>query len=212
MKSLVRLFWIPVLAIGALMIVGAVVKTNTSMEWGAIDLIKAATECKQGKAAIDEYQAKLKIYSEALNLWNNNRFLKEEDFKTILKIKSDPKALPEQKAIEQKLIDQSAVIEQELADLQNKPKPSEYEKKRLIELTTRARSVETLIKNESGALKVELDNWSSKRRDDLIASCKVTVAQVAKKKGCSVIFLSTVAVYAKNDLTEDVILEMNKKK
>jgi Skp family chaperone for outer membrane proteins len=212
MKSLVRWLWIPALAIGALMIVGAVEQTNTSMEWGSVDLIKAATECKQGKAAIDEYQAKLQIYSEALNTWNNNRFLKEEEFQTILKIKTDPKATPEQKVLIQKLIDQSAVIDQELADLQNKPKPSEYEKKRLLELTTRARNAETLIKNESGALKVELDNWSAKRRDDLIASCKVTVAQVAKKKSCSVIFLSTIAVYAKNDLTEDVILEMNKKK
>lgn len=98
----------------------------------------------------------------------------------------------------------------ELRALQQKADPNADDKARLSALTAQQQAshqaLQALSESYNEQFKTEADKVTAQFTD----SVKHAIAAVAKDKGLSIVFDSTVAVYTANDISDEVIKRLNK--
>ena len=95
-------------------------------------------------------------------------------------------------------------------ELQNPP--SADEQKALEEFRNRQASTGDLLQEWQKEFQQELEQLDSKVGQDLEKNVRDAIQEVGKKQGYSVVYASTVAPYAANDITDEVVKAVNKTK
>ena len=98
----------------------------------------------------------------------------------------------------------------ELRTLQNVATPNDQQRARLAELTAGQRKGMEVLVAVRGEYRQRLEGRQKELSDKITADMRTAIAKVAKDKNVGMVFDGAVAVYSANDITADVIKELNK--
>jgi Skp family chaperone for outer membrane proteins len=99
---------------------------------------------------------------------------------------------------------------QELAGLQQKASLTDADKARLTTLTAEQQAGKQAIQQVHDEYMDLIKKQQDKVAGDFTALVKSAIAEVAKDRGLSIVFDSTLAIYCANDITDDVLKKLNK--
>jgi Skp family chaperone for outer membrane proteins len=97
-------------------------------------------------------------------------------------------------------------------ELSTKPNLTAEERTLLQEYASRSAAIEQVAGQWLDEFRQEMRGWAEQRKADTLKKAKAAAQQVAKAQGFSLVFDSSVAVYAANDLTDEALKTMNANK
>jgi len=100
----------------------------------------------------------------------------------------------------------------ELATLQQKTSPTDDDKARLTVLTGEQQNGQAALQTIADSFKQQLSDQDQQQSTQLESDVRAAVASVAEQKGLAVVFDSSLAIYASNDVTAQVISKLNSDK
>ncbi len=98
----------------------------------------------------------------------------------------------------------------ELATLQNTISPNDAQKARLAELTEARRKGVEVFTKLTAAYRQQIDERRDKVGQKIVDEVRAAIVKVAKAKNLALVLDGSVALYAANDITADVLAELNK--
>ena len=180
--------------------------------FGSVDLQKCAQESKGRQDSEDQLRAFAAGLDKSLQRLSgsSSRFLEETEIRELSALyEKDPASDADKKRI-QELEAKGDSSGAELSRLQQVATPTDADKKRFTDLTAQQQKGD-------GILQAVRETYSSRlqaRREDLsnkyTALIRDAVGKIAKDKGLTVVFDSQFALYTANDITADVIKQLNK--
>lgn len=180
--------------------------------FGSVDLQKCLQESKgrqQGEDQLRAFQQGLQSALQRL-AGSSSRFLDEAEIREMAALYEKENATDGDKKRIQALEAKGDVSSAEVAKLQQVPTPNDAEKKRFDELNTINQKGESVIQGLKDTYTARLNA----RREELLVQVtdkvREAVGKIAKDKGLTVVFDAQVALYTANDITPDVIKQLNK--
>ena len=98
----------------------------------------------------------------------------------------------------------------ELATLQNTISPNDAQKARLAELTEARRKGVEVFTKLTATYRQQIDERRDKVGQKIVDEVRAAIVKVAKAKNLALVLDGSVALYAANDITGDVLAELNK--
>ncbi|MBC8101488.1 MAG: OmpH family outer membrane protein [Cytophagales bacterium] len=189
-------------------------KTNTPAApvFASVDLQKCSQESKARQVSEDELRGMAQSLDRSLQrlAGSSSRFLTDVEVRELAALYEKPQPTEPDKKRAQELETKGDAGSAELSRLQQVATPSDADKKRFTELTEQQQ-------RGDGVLQSVKETYSSRlqaKREELsmkyLAQIRETVAKVAKEKNFTVVFDAQFALYTANDITADVIKQLNK--
>lgn len=98
----------------------------------------------------------------------------------------------------------------QLVSLQNTANLNDTQRKQLTDLTESQQRGEQSMKAVADGLRERLEQRDVQNINKILLDIKGVIGKVAQEKGLTVVFDSKVAVYTANDITADVVKQLNK--
>lgn len=98
----------------------------------------------------------------------------------------------------------------EMATLQNTISPNDAQKARLGELTEARRKGVDVMQKLAATYRQQIDDRRDKVGQKIVDEVRAAIVKVAKAKNLVLVLDGSVALYAANDITGDVLAELNK--
>lgn len=110
------------------------------------------------------------------------------------------------------LENESSHDSQELATLQQKPQAqlTDEDKARMTALTSEHQAGQQALQEINDEYQDQFNAQRDKVTGDFADQIRTVIGQIAKEKGISVVFDSSVAIYTTNDITDEVLARLNK--
>jgi Skp family chaperone for outer membrane proteins len=138
------------------------------------------------------------------------RFLTEDQIKTLAALYEKKSPAEADKKTISDLENQAAAKSADKRRLENTANPTDEQKKQYSDLTDAEQKGQQALKNLNDEFAKRVDARDVELSNKTVTSIKGIIAKVAQEKGISVVFDSKVAIYTANDLTADVIKQLNK--
>lgn len=197
---------------------GLAMAADQKQEFGTIDLEKAFDSYDKKVQLENDLAGEVAKVQKSFDLHKNNYLLTDDDFNQLSALATKDKPSDD----EQKKIDALKATEKQLelefTALQQKTAPTDTDKTRFNELNGRAEKVKTTLTDE---IKKKEDEFNKKRvslSQEIMTDVNTVVSTVAKEKNLSMVFNKsavgdqTLVIYSNNDITDEVIKRLNKKK
>jgi Skp family chaperone for outer membrane proteins len=98
----------------------------------------------------------------------------------------------------------------EMAQLQNTIEPNDAQKARLAELTEARRKGTEVFAKLTATYRQQIDDRRDRVGQKIVDEVRTAIVKVAKAKNLALVLDGSVALYAANDITADVLTELNK--
>jgi len=138
------------------------------------------------------------------------RFLAEADIRKLealyekkMPTEADKKAIAD-------LENQAASKSSDKRRLENTATPTDVEKKQFADLGDAEQKGNLVLKSLNDEFAKRVDARDVELSNKTVLSIKAIIAKVAQEKGISVVFDNKVAIYTANDITADVVKQLNK--
>lgn len=181
-------------------------------QFGVVDVRRVLSESKSNGTTSVELQVTQRNYAAILQRLDQGsaRFLTEAEINELATLyeKAKPTAV-EQKRISQ-LEEKGDQQKREMTALQNTPKPDEAQTARFTLLSDAFEKGRGSLRQLSQTLSARLEDKVRDAEQKSLVAVRVAVAKVAKAKGLAVVFTSDTVFYATNDITDEVVKEVNK--
>ena len=180
------------------------------LTFGSVDLGKLVAGYTKGQTPDQQLQSITQQYETLIKTQANSPMLSKADQTTlgVLLLKS-PRTSADDAQITA-LQTQSTSASQELTALQQKASPTPADKDRLTALTAQQQAGEQALEDAAADYKARLQSQQDTLSAAFSETLRTAIAAVARQKGLSVVFNSQVAVYSANDITPDVVKQLNK--
>jgi Skp family chaperone for outer membrane proteins len=181
----------------------------TGPVFASVDMSKIIDSYSKRATAEATFQQIQQQYTDIFKTQTANAMLDEDDQKTLgtLLLLGDS-ATPDQKQQIADLETQAGKASDQLANLQQEKDASDADKVQLQQLTQKQSAGQQALQDVADSYKQALDAKNKELSDEIASEIKAAVATVAKKQGITVVFDSSVAIYASNDLTQAVITNL----
>jgi len=189
---------------------GTTASINTSLSTiGSVDIQKVLAGYTKKAQSETDYEKVVDQYNNAFNAQKQNYMLSLTDQQTLGNLLlEDTPSTADQAQIKQ-LESQSQSDAAELAALQQKASPTDSDKVRLAALTQEQQASQQILQDIANNYKNLLDAKNQAASDVIAGDIKAAVATVAQEKGLTVVFDSSLAIYATNDVTDLVLTKLN---
>ena len=203
---------IAVAAFGIIALGGLVGFQGTSAKVGVVDSRKVISSSDLYRRSRETFQSATSTRQSILEFVNANRTMKKEDAQRFRDLSLKNLPTEAEKAELEKIKASALDGEKRKRDLELKNPPSADEQKALEEFRNRQASTGDLLQEWQKEFQQELEQLDSKVGQDLEKNVRDAIQEVGKKQGYSVVYASTVAPYAANDITDEVVKAVNKTK
>ncbi len=176
---------------------------------GSVDLQKVLTGYNKRESANDDLKAQADQYLAAFNLQKADNMLSETDQQSLSALLLKPTRTPADEAQITALQTRSQADASELTALQQKPNLTAIDTARLAALTKEQQAGAQALQDINTNYSQLIDQKNQQESDALLVLIKSAVAAVAQSKGLAVVFDSSVAIYAGNDVTQLVLDRLN---
>jgi Skp family chaperone for outer membrane proteins len=187
---------------------GASINTTLSTI-GSVDIQKLLAGYTKKAESESDYEKVVDQYNGAFNAQKANYMLAETDQQTLGTLLLKDNQTPADQAQIKQLEAQSQADAAELAALQQKASPTDADKVRLAALSQEQQASQQILQDVADNYKQQLDAKNQAASDVIAGDIKAAVAAVAQQKGLTVVFDSSLAIYATNDVTALVLAKLN---
>jgi Skp family chaperone for outer membrane proteins len=180
--------------------------------FGSVDVGQILNESKARQrdvAELNDLVASLRGVMQQLQD-GGARFLTDAQIKTLAGLYEKKNPTEGDKKAISDLEGQAAAKSADKRRLENTANPTDEQKKQYSDLTDAEQKGQQALKNLNDEFAKRVDARDVELSNKTVASIKSIIAKVAQDKGISVVFDSKVAIYTANDITADVIKQLNK--
>jgi Skp family chaperone for outer membrane proteins len=180
--------------------------------FGNVNVQQVLNESKQRKADFEELNGLVQSMRSAMTQLNEGgaRFLTDVEIKELAALLEKKTPTDVEKKRISELDDKGSlkVVQKQRLETNNAATPEQN--KQLADLNTMEQKGLVVLKalSEDYARRVEAKEVELNNKT--VLAIKATIGTVAKEKGISVVYDSQVAIYTANDLTDEVIKQINK--
>lgn len=199
--------------LAAALVIGVFAGTGfqDSMKLGVVDINRVIVESGLQREAQARVQAAFAVRQAILEYMRVERILTREQCLRFrdLELKDDKTDQEKTELLAIKVAVTAAIedlrrIQEKLAEL------TEDERKRLGDYTDSKNTTERLMNEWVRDFEADLTTLAQETDREMIAKAQAAVQEVAKRGGYTLVFSMTAAVYAANDITDEVIKEAEK--
>jgi len=179
---------------------------------GSADSQKLLSEYKGRKAAEDDAGAFANRLNQIAGRLQNGGavFLPEAEIRDLAGLLEKTQVTPDETKRIGALETKSQNLSAELAQLQNTISPNDAQKTRLAELTESRRKGVEVFTRLTATYRQQVDERRDKVGQKIVDEVRAAIVKVAKAKNLALVLDGSVALYAANDITADVLAELNK--
>ena len=178
---------------------------------GVVDGQKIDANAPRIKQYKEELDAFANVLKAKLDIRAQSRMLDENEIKELIDLKTKEKPIDADKARITVLTELDKTKSEELQKLQEAKEPNDQQKARLNELM----DLQKKSSEMGNALSKDYDGQYQSKAIDLQgkidAEVRAVVAKVAEAKGLTLVFDKAVVVYGGIDITDDVVLRLDRK-
>jgi Skp family chaperone for outer membrane proteins len=189
--------------------VSAATASITTSAIGSVNIQKVLAGYTKKTAIEQSMQATAQQYNDVFKLEQASAMLSQTDQQSLstllLKQNRTPAVDNQIKALQTKAQNDAA----ELTTLQQKANPTDDDKARIAVLTNEQTNGQQALQSIADGFKQQLSDQDQQQSANLEADVRAAVASVAEQKGLAVVFDSSLAIYASNDVTAAVIAKLN---
>lgn len=191
-------------------------KNAGGLRIATIDLQRLQSEYKQIDSFKKQVGQKQQALNDELQIWSQNPFLTSQEQTSLVTLKAkenSPAGLTNaEKEQKKKLEDQSTALNNEFNTLQQTPvgQVQPGQKTRLESLIRMGNENEGRIDARKKEVQEAVQKDSLTLAESAQKSMRDALAKIAKDRGYSLILSTEVAPYASDDVTSDVIKQLNK--
>jgi len=171
-------------------------------------------EYKFTKSADLELKKKQADIVTEMNSWDQHRLLSEADQRALgviaVKDSNHEVLIPQDKTNKTKYEDSSKKLFDEYLALQTRQGATPAETDRLKELSRLETDNNKRIKDRQASAQEELQKQANDMRSKMDGDVRAAISKISKSKSLNVVFSSELALYCDNDITDDVLKELNK--
>jgi len=179
---------------------------------GSVDIQKILAGYNKKATQETAFQAVVSNYQSALQVQQANAMLSEPEQQQLgsllLKSNRTPADESQIKALETK----SQADASELIALQQKSSPTDADQARRAILAQEQQNGQQVLQSVADTYKQAIDQRNQQESDAIATEIKAAVAAVAQQRGLTLVFDSSVAIYAANDITPLVLARLNSAK
>ncbi|MCW5939935.1 MAG: OmpH family outer membrane protein [Fimbriimonadaceae bacterium] len=176
---------------------------------GIIDMDKVIFESEMGKKNADDLEAAVKSRQGVLEFAQTHRVLTLEQAQELKNLSIKPTLTDQEKQKLDKVRADVIQAAKNFDSLNQKSNPTEEDRNLLQEYNGRIQTTGNLLSEWNQQFQQELEALRNKMIQDSTTRANQILKDLAKKEGYSTVFLSRVAPYAANDLTDSVVKSMN---
>lgn len=184
----------------------------TGAKFGSVDVPRIMNESKARQRDGAELQQLIGTLREVVQKLQDSsaRFLTEPEIKELAALFEKKMPTEAEKKRLSQLTDAAAIKSSAMRRLENTANATPEESKQLSELTAAAQKGQESLKNLGTEFQRRLEKREVELNDKTITEIRGVIAKIAQEKGLTVVFDSAVAIYTANDITDDVIKQINK--
>lgn len=179
---------------------------------GSVDIGRTLMEYKERQKSSEQVQAMRQSLNHVLERLRDSSavILPEAEATELSKIYEKSAPTDAEKKRSDDLEKKARSLSDELRGLQNVANPSDQQRQRLSELAAQQRKTNDALQNVQSGYEERLQQMDRQLTQKLGEDIKAAVAKVAQDKNLAVVFDSQVALYTSNDITADVLKQLNK--
>ena len=180
--------------------------------FGHVDVAQVLNESKARKRDTDELtQLATTLRTVLQDLQNANvRFLSEAEIKELATLYEKPTKTDVDKKRIAALEDSASAKNDRKRKLENTPTPTDEQQQQFGKLREAEEKGQATLKAINDDFARRVDVRQTELNNKTITDIKAVIAKIAQDKGLAVVFDSQVAIYTANDITQDVIKQVNK--
>jgi Skp family chaperone for outer membrane proteins len=180
--------------------------------FASVEIQRVLSEYKGSQQAGQELESLRQGLTRSLERLDQGgaAFLPESELRDLANLYAKEKPADAEKTRISNLEQKASVMGDELTRLQNKATPTDPEKVRLAELAGLQQTGRTTLQTIQQEFQKRLSDREVEIRRKVANDVKAAIAKVAQEKNLAVVFDSQIAVYAANDITGDVVKQLNR--
>jgi Skp family chaperone for outer membrane proteins len=181
-------------------------------KFGSVDIGRINAESKarlRDEQEIQQFIGNLRTVMTKLQDYSA-RFLSEAEIKELAGLYEKKTPTEADKKRISTLEDAAAVKSQARRRLENTANPTPDESKQLAALDDAEKKGVEALKNLNNDFQRRLDARINELSVKMTTEVKAIIAKIAQEKGLAVVFDAAVAIYTANDITDEVIKQLNK--
>jgi Skp family chaperone for outer membrane proteins len=186
--------------------------TATVPVYGSVDLQRVARESKlneQNRAEMGRLQTSLRNVIGQFQQ-HSAQFLTADEIKEMSDLILKEMPTEAEKKRRQALQDKATAFNSERVKLENTASPTDDNRKRYQELVTLDERGKQAIQALAADFQRRSDDKGIELENRLLTAIRGAVAKVAQEKKLTLVFDGAVAIYSANDITADVVKQINK--
>jgi len=198
-------------AVAAIVGAGASAAPPPELKIGVVDAPKIddnAPRIKQYKEELDAFGNLLK---KKLDIRSQNQMLDENEIKELIDLSTKEKPTDADNARIKALVELDRSKYDELQKLQEAKDPNEQQKARLNELMDLQKRSKEMFNALSKDYDTQYQNKAMELQGKIDTEVRAAVAKVAEAKGLSLVLDKAVVIYGGIDITDDVVLRLDRK-
>lgn len=185
---------------------------STGGAFASVDVGRTLLEYKERQKSSDQVQALRQSLNRVLERLRDSSavFLPEAEATELARIYEKPGPSDAEQKRAGELEARARSLSDELRGLQNVANPSDQQRQRLTELAAQQRKTNEALQTVQGGYEDRLQQMDRQLTQKIGEDVRAAVAKVARERNLSLVFDSQVALYASNDITADVLKQLNK--
>lgn len=189
-------------------------QAQTAPKFGSVDMAQVLADSKARQKGSDELNGTVSTLRKVLQQLQerNARFLSEVEIKELAALYEKPTPTDAEKKRISALEDAATLKSAAKGRLENTASPTEDQRKEYGTLTATEQSGAQVLKGISDGFSQRVDARQADLQTKQLATIKAAITKLAKEQGLSVVFDSQVAYFTANDITADVVKEINNQK
>ncbi len=177
--------------------------------FGSVDIQKVLAGYTKKTTSETAFQVVVSGYQSALQVQQANTMLAAPEQQQLGSLLLKTNRTPADDAQIKTLETKSQSDASELIALQQKASPTDADRARLAVLTQEQQNGQQVLQTVADSYKQAIDQRNQQVSDAITAEIRAAVAAVAQQRGLTVVFDSSVAIYAANDVTPQVLTRLN---
>ena len=185
---------------------------DTSAQFGMVDVGRLLNDSKSRQAAAANIQKLQQTLDGVLRrlAQGSAKFLTESEINELAALYEKATPTDAEKSRISALEGKGDTQQRTLTGLRNNPKLDDTQTAQLDQINDSAEKGTASLRKLQQSLEGRLQDQASAAQDAALKQVRIAVAKIAKAKNLAVVFTGDVAIYAANDITEEVLKELNK--
>ncbi|ARU42126.1 hypothetical protein CCB80_13640 [Armatimonadetes bacterium Uphvl-Ar1] len=202
-NKLNKLGWVAAGALAVTMMFSGFQANGSKM--ATVDMQRILDESRAGKKVFDDLTNEVNLRQGLLEFLNTNKIVTADQANQLRTLTLKPAATQADKDAAEKLKSDIRAENKKFNDLMVKATLTDAERASFNEMNSRRQNTDNLLQQWSNEFSQDITNMREDKLASVLQKSRAAVTAVGKKEGYTIIFPTTVAVYAANDITDAAI-------